>query len=73
MITFNALSRTFHLRHQGQVATGFVIDVDAKQYLVTAKHFVPNAVDSVALDLLHNGMLNCDSALVNFHSVNCGI
>ena len=56
MITSNTLSRTFHLRYQDQVATGFVIDVDARQYLVTAKHFVPNAVDHIALDLLHDGI-----------------
>ena len=55
MISTNALSRTFHLRYQGQTATGFLIDVDAKQYLVTAKHFVPEVVDVVVLELLHDG------------------
>ena len=54
MITTNALSRTFHLRYQGQTATGFLIDIDAKQYLVTAKHFVPELVDLAILDLLHD-------------------
>ena len=55
MITFNALSRTFQLRLGDQTATGFLIDVEAKQYLVTAKHFVPEVTDLVVLDLLHDG------------------
>ena len=55
MIVFNALSRTFHLRLKDHVATGFVIDVEGKQYRVTAKHFVSEVTDSVVLELLHNG------------------
>lgn len=55
MIVFNALSRTFHLQLKNQVATGFVIDVEEKQYLVTAKHFVSEVTDSVVLELLHDG------------------
>lgn len=55
MITTNALSRTFHLRYQAQTATGFLIDVDGKQYLVTAKHFVPEVTDIAILELLHDG------------------
>lgn len=55
MITFNALSRTFHLRLADQTATGFLIDVEAKQYLVTAKHFVPEVTDVVILELHHDG------------------
>lgn len=54
MITFNALSRTFHLRHGSQTATGFLIDVDAKQYLVTARHFVPEVIDFILLELFHD-------------------
>lgn len=55
MITFNALSRTLHLRLGDQAATGFLIDVEGKQYLVTAKHFVQEVTDLVVLELLHNG------------------
>jgi S1-C subfamily serine protease len=56
MITFNALSRTFHLRLEDQTATGFLIDVESKQYLVTAKHFVPEVTDVIVLELLHDGI-----------------
>lgn len=55
MITFNALSRTFHLRLGDQTAPGFLIDVESKQYLVTAKHFVPKVTDVVVLELFHDG------------------
>lgn len=58
MISFNALSRTFHLRLRDQSATGFLIDVEAKQYLVTAKHFIPEVTDAVVLELLHDGGWN---------------
>lgn len=54
MITFNALSRTFHLRLGDQAATGFLIDVEAKQYLVTAKHFVPEVTDVIVFEVLHD-------------------
>jgi len=55
MISTNALSRTFHLRNNAQTATGFLIDVESKQYLVTAKHFVPEVEDIAILELLHDG------------------
>ena len=55
MITTNALSRTFQLRNKTQTATGFLIDVEARQYLVTAKHFVPEIEDIAILELLHDG------------------
>lgn len=54
MITTNALSRTFHLRHAGQTATGFLIDIESRQYLVTAKHFVPDVANIVILEIFHD-------------------
>lgn len=54
MITTNALSRTFHLRYGGQTATGFLVDIESRQYLVTAKHFVPDVTNTVVLELFHD-------------------
>jgi S1-C subfamily serine protease len=43
MVTSNALQRTFHIRFKGQSGTAFTIDVDDRQYLVTARHIVNEA------------------------------
>jgi len=39
MIPTDVLGRVLFLRVEDSTATGFVIDVDGKQYLVTARHF----------------------------------
>jgi len=38
MVPTNALQRTFHLRYREATATCFTIDVQDRQYIVTAKH-----------------------------------
>lgn len=44
MITNNVIERTFNIRTtQGKSGTGFTIDVDRRQYLVTANHLVDGA------------------------------
>jgi hypothetical protein len=40
LITNNVLYRTIHIGYHGSTATGFTIDVDGKQYLITARHVV---------------------------------
>ncbi|HEY9629972.1 MAG TPA: serine protease [Coleofasciculaceae cyanobacterium] len=40
MITTNILFRVFHIQNRGKTGTCFTIDVDNKQYLVTAKHVI---------------------------------
>jgi Trypsin-like peptidase domain len=38
----NVLSRVFHIKYDDSEGTCFTIDVDYRQYIVTAKHVVPN-------------------------------
>ena len=38
MVPTNALQRTFHMLYRGATATCFTIDVQSRQYIVTAKH-----------------------------------
>jgi hypothetical protein len=45
MITSNALQRTLHIKHGESSATGFAIDYDGRQYLITAKHVVEGGFD----------------------------
>ena len=54
MITFSVIHRVFALKFQGNQGTGFTIDVDGKQYLITAKHIVKNiAGDDVSIEIYH--------------------
>lgn len=55
MITTNVLQRTFQLRHKGDLGTCFTVDVDNRQYLITAKHCVEN-FDPSQFELLHEGL-----------------
>jgi len=54
MITSNVLGRTLHLRHADAVATGVVIDVDDRSYVVTARHFAEIIKDHADVHLFHD-------------------
>lgn len=56
MITTNVLQRTLHIKFQDNVATGFVIDVDNRQYLVTANHVASSATSLFQLGVFHDGL-----------------
>ena len=45
MITATVISRIFHIKFGSSIGTCFTIDVDNKQYFVTAKHVVQNLKD----------------------------
>ena len=54
MLTVNVLQRTFQLQHKGVFGTCFTIDVDCRQYLVTAKHVIEH-FDPSEFQLFHDG------------------
>lgn len=54
MLTVNVLQRTFQLQHKGALGTCFTIDVDHKQYLVTAKHCIDD-FSPADFQLFHDG------------------
>jgi hypothetical protein len=54
MITANFIHRTFRIKCGNSVGTGFTIDVDNKQYLVTAKHVVKGFGSAVGLEVFGN-------------------
>lgn len=54
MVTANAIQRTVHIRFGKQIATAFFIDIDQRQYLVTAKHVVPDLSGEATIFILHN-------------------
>jgi S1-C subfamily serine protease len=60
VVPTNALQRTFHLQYQGATATCFTIDVQSRQYIVTAKHCLTGEGESqsapgpeLVIDLQH--------------------
>lgn len=55
MITTNAIQRTFHIKVGGSTGTCFTIDVESKQYLVTAKHVISDLDGDVQIEIYHGG------------------
>jgi len=64
MITTNVYQRTFRIKYQNSVGTCFTIDIDNKQYIVTAKHVVQGISDHDKVEIFYNG---------NWHEVNTEI
>lgn len=52
MITANVYNRVFFIRG-AQYGTAFVVDVDARQYLVTARHLLADPAETKSLSYLH--------------------
>lgn len=55
MVPTNALQRTFRLKFGASTATCFTIDVDGRQYIVTARHALPGISGPVTIQLQHEG------------------
>lgn len=55
MIPINILQRTFHISYNGATGTGFTIDVEGRQYLVTAKHVVNGLTPESSIDVMRDG------------------
>lgn len=54
MVPSEILTRLFSLRVGNQLATGFTIEVDHRQYLITARHFVDSAPDANRIEVFRN-------------------
>ena len=54
MITRDIIQRTFHVRHGTASGTAFVIDRDDRQYLITARHVVPDIAPRSAIEIFHD-------------------
>ncbi len=54
MITTNVLQRIFNIASGEGEGTAFTIDVDNRQYLVTARHLVKDFIGG-KLDVFHDG------------------
>jgi len=53
-VTFNVLDRVFMIRYKSQSGTAFTLDVDNRQYLITAKHVVPGIKSTDEISFFHD-------------------
>ncbi len=53
IITTNILQRTFRLQYDGFTGTCFTIDVDSRQYIITARHSVSSIAGPSVVQIQH--------------------
>ncbi|MHC1773800.1 MAG: serine protease [Lentimicrobium sp.] len=69
MITSNVLTRTFHLKNGQNIGTCFTVDLENKQYFVTAKHVIQDITTDGIIELYHEGKWIKGKATITGHSV----
>ena len=52
--TANILERTFRIRSADSIGTCFTIDVDNRQYIITAKHILKETFEESLVQIMHN-------------------
>lgn len=55
LVSVNALSRTFHVKCGPRSGSCFALDVEGRQYLVTATHLLKARNAGAVVDILHGG------------------
>lgn len=68
MITANAIHRVFRIESDSQIGSSFAVDVDGKQYLVTARHLVSALSGTAQVGIFANGAWNAVSAMLVGHA-----
>ena len=53
LMTTNILQRTFRIRYGGSTGTCFTVDVDDKQYIVTARHILSSIAGQDVVQMQH--------------------
>lgn len=69
MITSNIVHRVFRIRYGGSEATAFTIDVDQRQYIVTAKHAVTGLTDGNDVDFFAHGAWKSEQVRLVGHAL----
>lgn len=54
MITFNVYDRVFLVRHNGSTGTAFTIDVEGRQYLLSAHHVFKGIKTGDSIEIFRN-------------------
>ena len=56
MLTSNVLQRTFQIKYAESMGTCFTIDLDGRQYIVTARHVVGGIQGKDPIEIYHEGV-----------------
>jgi hypothetical protein len=54
LVTSNVLQRVFLIKYGDQFGSSFTIDVDNRQYLISAKHFLGELRESDCIEIFHD-------------------
>ena len=73
MISANVIQRTFHIKYNGSTGTSFVIDIDNRQYFVTAKHVIENLHGTAIIEVFFNSEWQQVEATLVGHSQHSDI
>ncbi|MFZ1288850.1 MAG: serine protease [Melioribacteraceae bacterium] len=58
MITVNILTRVFNIRYNDASGTAFTLDINNRQYLITAKHIIENITYNDTIEIFHDEKWN---------------
>ncbi len=73
MVSTDILSRTFHIRYGESTGTCFTVDINNKQYFVTAKHVVEDINDGDTISIFQNGSWKNGKVELTGHSENSDV
>ena len=68
MIPTNIIFRTIHIRRNGATGTSFVLEVDNKQYYITARHVVEGMMTGDTIEINYKKNWNQHSVVIVGHS-----
>jgi hypothetical protein len=71
MMTSNVYHRVFYLKYKLATGTCFTLDIDDRQYIVTARHVISGINDGDEIAMFHNGnWLSSDVRVVGLGSID---
>lgn len=73
MISANVIQRTFHIKYNNSTGTCFVIDIDNKQYFVTAKHVIQKLNGTETIEVFYQSQWQKVDAILVGHSLHSDI
>jgi hypothetical protein len=63
LVTNNVLQRVFLIKYKKSIGSSFTLDVDGKQYLITAKHILKGIQTKDQIEIFHNNKLRVSSSV----------
>ncbi len=73
MITVNVLQRVFNIKYGDITGTAFTVDVDNRQYFVTATHVVAGLADGSQIEIWHNQAWKAVPFILIGHHANADV